>query len=193
MKKSVLFILFIFVTLVLHAQEEHLKFMDIPMDCSVREFTSQLKKKGLKKEGKSKNGILFSGKYASFTDCYIALHFSDKTNLIETISVALKKQNEWSSLYYDFQTIKEKLTEQYGEPFSLEEKWLSDFEPSGDAVRMFYVRSNKCKYEAKYIQKSGTIIVSINSIGPDKDCQVMVFYYDRINNIIGEEKNLDDL
>lgn len=52
MRKRIFFILCFFYSLALYAQNEHLSFMDIPIDGTITEFQARLKEKGIRHDVK---------------------------------------------------------------------------------------------------------------------------------------------
>lgn len=120
--RKILFILFLFLSLLLNAQDYTVKFLGIPVDGTKKEMISKLKKKGFKYdrnndyiEGRFNNHdvLVFINTYKdkvwriSVADKYV---LSDETNIrirYNQLIDQFEKNNKYTSLLYDNNKIEE--------------------------------------------------------------------------------------
>lgn len=71
------------------------------------------------------------------------------------------------------------LTEKYGGPSEVVEKFDTSYKPSDDNDRMYHVGMDRCKYYSTYETGKGSIQLTI-----EKDDFVRLTYFDKINSEI---------
>lgn len=84
------------------------------------------------------------------------------------------------------------LTEKYGNPSDVLEKFDSYSQPRDDNSKIYEVKFDRCKYYSIYETEKGTIELSIEHDGVS-NCFIKLAYFDKINNEIIKEKAKDDL
>ncbi|NIJ45130.1 hypothetical protein FHR24_001569 [Wenyingzhuangia heitensis] len=175
--------------------QEHMKFKGIPIDGTLKDFVLKLEKKGFTYE-KTEEGIAwFGGEFASYNNCIIAVVSLKQKDLVCKTIVLFPDKDTWSSLSNNYFFLKELLTEKYGEPSKVVEKFDSSIQPSDDEDRMRKVKSYNCKYYTNYITDKGKIQLTIYHSEKDlySSCFVRLSYYDKINGEIIRQKALNDL
>ncbi len=179
MKKYLLAIIIAFSAICAYSQAEnpHLSFMGIPIDGSSTLFIEKLKKKNFTLLCNEDDVILFSGKFAGYTGCYIYVSTQIQKNLVSGVNVALPARNSWSALYDDYSRIKDLLTQKYGEPLSVVENFEN--ETFDDIDKLIAVESGNCKYTTTFGTEKGMIVLRIAHISYDDN--VTIGYYDKIN------------
>ena len=131
MKKIVvtLFLLMSF-TLTFAQSSEHLKFKGVPIDGTLNEYVSKMKQAGFQLVGTDDGVALLEGEFAGYRGCLIAVSTLKSVNVVNTIGVVFPARENWSSLEGDYEHLKSMLTEKYGEPSDVVEK----FQGYGDFV-----------------------------------------------------------
>lgn len=177
-------------TLSVFAQGEHLKFKGIPIDGTLKEFTSKLKAKGFEKTTEGNNYIAFQGSFAGYNDCSIIVYSLDKIDLVHTVAVMFPDYDSWSLLEGNYKNIKSMLTKKYGNPVMCEEGFHRD-NIRDDNSKMYEFKMNRCDYSSTFVTDSGMIILKL--CHEFNKCYVLLGYADGINNVLKEATAIDDL
>ena len=169
----------------------HLKFKGVPIDGTLNEFVSRMKRKGFKITDTYEGGTTLEGDFAGYKDCEVYVSTLDNKDLVSRISVAFSSQTTWEYLYGDYKNLKDLLTEKYGKPSSVTETFQNPHIVD-DNQRMSAVKGGRCKYETRFQTDKGEIILWIEheTIGY---CYVVLQYKDKINGNIIREVAKDDL
>jgi len=171
---------------------DHLTFKGVPIDGSLSEFVSEMKKKGFTMLGAEDGMALLEGDFAAFKKCTLGIVTLKQKDLVSKATVIFPSQDTWSSLSSDYFTLKELLTEKYGEPSDVVEEFQTHSQVIDNNYKMFIVRNNECNYYTTYETEKGTIRLSIeykNFFGSF----VMLSYNDKINTEIIKTEALKDL
>ena len=190
MKRVVFFLTFLVMSLVCFGQteSEHLKFMGIPLEGSLSNFTNKLKAKGFKETTEGPN--LLIGYFAGIADCHIFITCFNNTNQVESVTVAFPVSESWSDLSTKFSNIKMMLTEKYGEPFDEHEEFEDPY--IDDSLSKFReARLGKINFKSTFNIENGFAFLKIESrsIG----CYVALYYFDKSNLQKAKSEALDDL
>lgn len=196
--KAVLASLFCFVlTMTCYAQNntdttEHLTFKGVPIDGTLNEYVTKMKKGGFTLIGTEDGVTMLKGDFAAYKDCIIIVASLKGKDLVSKIAVMFPKSETWETLASNYFNLKELLTEKYGEPFNVVEKFDTRPEPNDDNSKMHEVRMNRCKYYTTFELENGSIQLSIENDG-FRSGLVMLKYFDRINSEKVRQKAIDDL
>lgn len=171
---------------------DHMTFKGIPISGSLTEFAQKLSQKGFTVVQTNDVNAMLIGDFAGFKDCQILLFATKETKTIYTVSVFLPSSTSWSLLESNYSHLKTMLTQKYGSPQNVVEKFQGL--PSGvsNDLKMHYLRSGQCTYSSTFETSNGKIVLSILYMG-NEISQVSVFYADKINNEIAFKRSLDDL
>lgn len=169
----------------------HLKFKGVPIDGTLKEFTARMKRKGFKSIGSNDGLEVLQGDFAAFKECVIYVSTLDNKDLVSRINVAFPKEETWEYLYGDYKHLKELLTEKYGQPSSVTEKFQDKY-IDDDNDRMYAVKMDRCKYETRFKVDNGEIVLWIEHESV-MSCFVMLAYKDKINGSIIKNVAKDDL
>ena len=172
-------------------KSSHLKFKGVPIDGTLKEFTTRMKRKGFKSIGSDDGLEILQGDFAAFKECVIYVSTLDNKDLVSRISVAFPKEETWEYLYGDYKHLKELLTEKYGQPSSVTEKFQERY-IDDDNDRMYAVKMDKCKYETRFKTENGEIVLWIEHESV-VSCFVMLTYKDKVNGSIIKNVAKDDL
>lgn len=199
MKATILSVIIVLTTMITFPQtqentnsSDHLTFKGVPIDGTLDEYVSKMKKSGFTHIG-TENGIaMLKGDFAAYKDCIIGVATLKQKDLVSKIMVIFPESDTWSSLSSNYYTLKELLTEKYGEPSEFVEKFDAYSEPEDDNSKMHEVLMNRCKYYTTYETENGSIQLSIENDGFSTSF-VRLSYFDKINSEIIRNEALKDL
>ncbi|MCX2679579.1 hypothetical protein OOZ15_06445 [Galbibacter sp. EGI 63066] len=181
MKTLFLTLIFALTTMLTFAQtSEHLSFKDVPIDGTLDEYVSKIKKSGFSHLGTEDGTAILNGDFAGYKDCYVGVSTLKQMDLVSKIVVKFPEPNNWSFLSSNYFSLKEMLTEKYGEPSENVEKFDS-FEPEDDLSKMIKVGLGECKYYAIYETEKGSIKLSI--FGDISNHSVLLSYFDKLKGV----------
>lgn len=172
--------------------DAHLTFKGVPIDGTLSEYVSKMEKNGFTHIGTEDGVAMLKGDFAAYKDCIVGVATLEQKDLVSRITVLFPEYDTWSPLSSNYFTLKEMLTEKYGEPSDCVEKFQTDFKPKDDNSKMHEVIMNRCKYYTTYETEKGSIQLSIEPDGVISGF-VMLAYYDKINYGIIRAKAKDDL
>lgn len=134
MKKILLFIFTIFVVLPVNAQEDHFKFMGIPIDGKISVFNREIQKKGFSLDhsvGKEFDGYyIYNGVFAG-EKANLMIGYNDKTKTVYVATVLIKRysKDQALSLYKEMTSmVEEKYSKDEGVRYfeDLNRRWEND-------------------------------------------------------------------
>lgn len=171
---------------------DHLQFKGVPIDGTLNEFISEMKKSGFTLLGIEDGTAGLTGDFAAYKNCIIVVSTLDQKDLVSTISVIFPEQDTWSYLSSDYFSLKELLTIKYGKPSESVEEFQSSSQAGNDMEKMLYVKMDMSTYYSNYETNNGTIQLSIDHEDATS-CYVRLSYFDKINGNIIRAKAIDDL
>lgn len=190
MKKLIL-IMMVLVGLTATAQTSHLTFKGIPIDGSLNTFVGKLKQKGFTHMGSEQGVALLKGEFASYKGCtvFVSQH---ESGIVNRVAVVFPEKDTWSGLYGNYSSLKEMLTQKYGEPQEVVEEFQGYSKPRNDGDRMYEVQFDRCKYYCDFIADNGIIELRIAHDGV-LSCFVTLLYIDSENENKVQSSAIDDL
>lgn len=193
MKIFFLSVMFTFMTTLTFAQtSEHLVFKGVPIDGTLEEYVSQMKKSGFIHLGTDDGIAILNGDFAGYKDCTIGVSTLKQIDLVHSIAVIFSDKETWSTLSSNYFELKTMLTEKYGKPSVVLEKFDNDLQPRDDNSKMYEVKFDRCKYYSIWETEKGDIQLSIehNNV---TSCFVKLAYFDKINNNKIKSSAINDL
>lgn len=165
----------------------HLKFKGVPIDGTLNKFVSRMESEGFERAGRKDDTVILKGDFAGFKNCIVYVNTLDNKDLVSKISVAFPAQEKWEYLYGNYKSMKDLLTEKYGEPSECIE--MTKYK---DDDMMFALKYENAKYETTFKTDKGNITLWIE---PDEyySCSVMLSYKDKENGKIIREQAKNDL
>ena len=187
------------------ATSTHLKFKDVPLDGPLNLFVSRLERKGFKDaqkrgvitklmESDSQQGsAVLRGDFAGFKDCTLYVSTLSGKDLVARITVAFAVHDQWDALHNDYANLKSMLTEKYGKPDAVTERFQRDW-PGGldDQMRMIMVGQDAYKYSCRFDVPEGSITLRIDHDSYTNGF-VTLTYLDRENGNAVRQHAIDDL
>ena len=173
---------------------DHLTFKGVPIDGTLNEYVSKMKQNGFNHLQTEDGTAYLNGDFAGYKDCYVGVSTLKQNDLVYKIAVVFKEKDTWSVLSTNYFDLKQMLTEKYGEPSDVVEKFdVESFaQPRDDQDRFYNVKSDKCKYYSKWQTEKGQIQLKIDH-NSSRSCYVTLAYFDKINGAIINEKAKSDL
>jgi hypothetical protein len=198
MKKIIISVVLVLTAVISFAQVQvnsessaHLAFKGVPIDGTLHEYILKMEKDGFTHIGIEDGIAMLKGDFASYKDCMVWVATLKQKDLVSTIRVMFPECDTWSYLSSNYFSLKEMLTEKYGDPSDCVEKF-DGFEPSDDNSKMHNVKFDNCKYYTTYETEKGSIQLSIEHDGV-LSCFVMLTYFDKINGDIIRAKAIEEL
>ena len=194
MKKYLLTVLISLTALASYAQTEnpHMTFKGVPIDGTRSQFVQKMKQKGFSIIDSSDNITLLSGSFAGYTNCDMAVLALSNMDLVCAVGVFFPECDTWSALYGNYASLKKMLTQKYGEPSDVAEKFDGYSEPNDDMSRMLKVKMDRCKYYSIFETSKGDIELLIDH-DDHTSCFVSLTYRDRLNILKEQSQAIDDL
>ena len=160
MKKSLLLLMMVLLlALTSFAQTEHMKFMGIPIDGSLKSFCSQLKKKGFDRdpyETRRKDSRIYIGEFAGHNS-KVFVYSDAKSNNVHSVIVNIPSYEEdvALSIYNNLrQMLIEKYSEDYGvRAFERTNEQLADKIQEGELneLKWLFEKKDDDGYDVTYI------------------------------------------
>ena len=189
--KKLLISLMMLVGITATAQTEHLTFKGVPIDGTLTSFVNKLKQKGLSHLATQDGIALLEGDFAGYKECTIFVS-QYESEIVNRVAVIFPKNDTWSGLYSNYSTIKNLLTQKYGEPTDIIEEFQGYSNPSDDNERMFRVKFDQCKYICDFVTEKGGIELKI--VHDDSlNCFISLLYIDAANESKVQSSAIEDL
>lgn len=171
---------------------KHLTFKGVPLDGTLDQYVLKMKQNGFKHLSTKDGTAMLQGDFAGYKDCYVGVSTLKQKNLVYKIGVLFPEKDTWSALSGNYFDLKQMLTEKYGEPSDVVEKFDTRSEPRDDGSRMYEVQFDRCKYYSIWTTGKGEIQLSIDHNNVTS-CFVKLAYFDKINGETIKKQALDDL
>ncbi|MBX2887364.1 MAG: hypothetical protein KF829_01805 [Ferruginibacter sp.] len=170
----------------------HLTFKGIPLDGTLDQYVFKMKQNGFYHISTEDGVAMLQGDFAGYKDCYVGVSTLKQKNLVHKIVVLFSEKDTWSTLSGNYFNLKEMLTEKYGKPSEVVEKFDTTTEPSYDDSKMYEVQLDRCKYYSIWMTDKGEIQLSIDHDSVTS-CFVKLAYFDKINSATIKKQAIDDL
>lgn len=194
MKRIIVYLIISLMAFTSFAQTEsqHLTFKGVPIDGTLNDYVQKMKQKGFEYITTEDGIALLTGDFAAYKGCMIGVSTLKQKDLVSKISVIFPECDTWSALSNNYYSLKEMLTQKYGKPSEIIEKFQGYSEPRDDRSRMYEVQMDRCNYITTFETPKGSIELSIehNSV---VSCFIMLSYYDKINGDIIKAHAMEDL
>lgn len=173
------------------APKKHLKFVGVPIDGTLNQFTKKMKQKGFTYVGTEYGTTYLKGDFAGFRNCIVFVNTLRNKDLVTSVGVKFPEYSNWNSVYDNYSTIKDMLTAKYGQPTQVVEGFQGPF-ADGNNDRIQQVWMDRCKYSTTFKTEFGTIELYIAEYDLWHSC-VMLKYTDKANNILVRDAAMEDL
>jgi hypothetical protein len=197
MKKSFIILFLCLSVSICYAQikgdtSSHLSFKGVPIDGTLDQYVSKMRQSGFKLLRTEDGVAMLQGDFAGYKDCYVGVSTLKQKNLVYKIGVVFPNRDTWSALSGNYFNLKQMLTEKYGDPSDVVEKFDTYSQPDDDNEKMYEVQFDRCKYYSIWNTDKGEIQLSIDHESVTS-CFVTLIYFDKINGAIIKKQAIDDL
>ena len=137
MRTLFLTLIFAFMTMQTFAQtSEHLSFKGVPIDGTLNEYVSKMKQNGFTYIKTEDGTAILNGDFAGYKDCTVGVATLKQKDLVHKIVVIFSDKDTWSRLSTNYFDLKAMLTEKYGKPSDVLEKFDGNSQPRDDNSKM---------------------------------------------------------
>jgi hypothetical protein len=193
MKQYIITLAFSLISSICFAQSsEHLAFKGVPIDGTLNEYVTKMKQNGFTQVQTEDGTAILTGDFAGYKDCYIGVSTLKQKDLVHKIAVVFPEKETWSYLSSNYRDLKTMLTEKYGEPITVIEKFDDSTLIVDDNSKMMQVKLDNCKYYSIWETGKGDIQLSIEHNGVTS-CFIKLGYFDKINGYKIKDTAKDDL
>ena len=194
MKNLIVSFAFVLIALTSYAQSssEHLTFKGVPIDGTLSEYVAKMKSAGFKYLGEQDGIAILQGDFAGFKSCTVGVSTLKAVNVVSTIGVIFPACEDWSSLERDYEHLKSMLTQKYGEPTDVVEKFQGRFKPDTNNEKLYELYMDRCTWYSTFETPKGDIQLSMQK-GEYGQYFVLLKYYDKINTDTVRSAAIDDL
>ena len=175
-----------------YSQSEHMTFKGIPIDGTLEDFCSKIAKKGFTITGLKTDIGFARGDFAGFKNCTVYVNTSSGTGLVTSVGIIVPSSTTWAKLYGQYSGLRNNLTSKYGAPTHKNETFKGKRQPADDIERILEVRLGNCRYSCTFESSLGIIDLSINHLGLEEAC-ILLVYTDRANESMAQEAAKEDL
>lgn len=194
MKKSfvALFVLTLSLSAFAQNESEHLKFMGIPIDGTMKSFINKLLEKELQYVTTLDDGsVVLTGRFSGNNDCLFYVYPVQNQDKVCQVGVIIRTLDSWFTLSTTYYKLKNNLILKYCEPEVCVEEFQG-YTPDDDGSKMTAVKLDRCKYVSIFNVLGGQILLMINHQS-EIGCSVMLVYKDAINGGLNDTQAIDDL
>ena len=160
MRRFIISITAVIISVSLYAQDTHLKFKGIPIDGNYKEFAQKLIQKDFKQIEVSNDGIVLKGNFMATPGVMVLVYPDPTSKAVSAVSAMIEAGDNWPTIegkYYDVVgTYKEK----YGEPTEHIEEFTADVYNS-DSWRKNRLEEGQCNYKSLWEVEGGRIVLSL--------------------------------
>lgn len=174
------------------AQEKHLSFKGVPIDGTLKQYTAAMVKAGFKSEGTQDGLSLLSGDFAGFKGCIVGVSTISNCDVVNRIAVLFPEKDTWSALMGDYEHLKDLLTEKYGEPEMVRERFTK-YHGNDNDLKMYAVNDDEIEWFTVFSTDLGDIELTLVGGTFGHQARVRLSYYDRANSETVRQSAIDDL
>lgn len=175
--KRLFFILFAVLLTASVMADGHMKFKGIEIDGKLPVVVKQLEEKGYVKVSEDKEYVAL---YGTFTgqNAVIGVYATPISKTVSRIAVIYPESGEsWMILSGQYEGLKDRLTNKYGEPSEVIENFEYPYSPTEYPLQAFQLE--KATYKTRFITENGGVTLSI--IHYQMTTAVCLIYWDKTN------------
>lgn len=179
-------------TVFAQSESEHLTFKGVPIDGTLSQYVNKMKAAGFSYLGEEDGTALLSGDFAGFKGCTIGVSTLKNVNVVSQIAVIFPEREDWSPLERDYNHLKTLLTEKYGEPAEVVERFDRKYSADDNSSKMHELSMDRCTWFTTFSTEKGNIQLSLIKYSYNSGA-VLLKYFDRINGDRVRLSAMDDL
>ena len=151
-----------------------------------------MKQAGFTHIGTQDGTAILQRDFAGFKSCTVDVSTLKAVNVVSTIGVIFPVCEDWSSLERDYEHLKSMLTQKYGEPAEVVEKFQGRVTSDTNNEKLHELMMDRCTWYTTFETTKGDIQLSLQK-GDFGQCFVLLKYYDKINTDTVRSATMDDL
>lgn len=160
MKKGLIMVAAVLLSISALAQTKHLKFKGIPIDGDYKTFAQKLVQKGFKQVESTADGIVLTGNFMATSGVMVLVYPDPTSKKVSTVSAMIETGDNWPTIegkYYDVVDI---YKEKYGEPTQHVEEFTVNVH-NDDFFRKNALHEGQCNYKTLWETEGGRIVLSL--------------------------------
>ena len=173
--------------------QQHLSFKGIPIDGTLQECTNAMVNAGFHHQGMQDGISMFSGDFAGYRDCSIAVFTLKNYNLVNQIAVMFPVKDTWPAVQKNYESLKSMLIEKYGYPTDMKEKFTGYIGDNDNFFIMEALREDKYEWYSVFPTELGNIVLAIVAGIEYHTAAVCLSYFDKANSDKARSSAIDDL
>ncbi len=173
----------------MHANK-HMKFLDVPIDGTLRQYVSRMRRAGFKVERYDGSVAVLVGEYIGRSGTRVYVNTLGKRDLVSKIAVVLPAADDWNTLETTYTYLKNYMTQGFGGYESCVERFYNPY-AKNNAGKMNAVGLDQFKYETRFVSECGDLSLLIRHA--DQKTFVMLIYKDKENIQLLRSDVMDDL
>jgi hypothetical protein len=155
--------------------QNHLQFLDIPINGSIENFTKQLESKGLDKIDKN----VFIGSFGEYNDAIFFVTENENSKNVSDIHVYFYYSDNFSELMNNYKKIKEVLSKKYGTKYKETNNFTEyKFESGKENLKRF----NEGSYNIFCQWNLSNGLIEMGFINLLDDTYISILYRDLVNH-----------
>ncbi len=172
------------------SSSHHMKFVDVPIDGTLRQYVSRMRRAGFKVERYDGSVAVLVGTFLGYGGTRVYVNTLGKRDLVSKIAVVLPSMDDWSDLETAYTELKDYMTRGFGGYKSCVERFDNPYAQK-DTGKMHAILLDQFKYETRFISESGDLSLLIKHA--DQKTFVMLIYKDKENIQLLRMDAMDDL
>jgi hypothetical protein len=160
MKKVLIVVAAVLLSISALAQAEHLKFKGIPIDGEYKAFAEQLVQKGFKQIETSADGIVLSGNFMAIPGVMVLIYPDPTSKRVSSVCAMIEAGDNWAKIEAKYYDVIDIYKEKYGEPTQHIEEFTVDVH-NDDYFRKSALHDGQCNYKSLWETEGGRIVLSL--------------------------------
>lgn len=191
MKKLLVTVLLALLFGAVSAQNEHLNFKGVPIDGCSKDFVKNIQSKGFEIVRNSEGLLSLRGVFCGKPNCIVIVNTLEEEDVVSAVNVLFERENTWHALSNNYDTLKNMLTEKYGDPVEVKESFVNLYSEE-DFLKITRLQANDCEWRSVFETGVGQIVLSI-VYNLEYGSHVKLEYRDRINGMKSRAAAIEDL
>jgi len=169
------FLTILFLIPILVFGQNHLKFLDIPINGSIESFSKQLENKGLDKVYET----IFIGSFGEYNDALFFITENEKTKNVCEVCVYFYFSDSFSDLIWNYEQIKKVLSKKYGTKYN-EVNNFTEYKHQSGKENLERFKEGSYKIFCQWELNNGLIELGFNLLEED-EMYIAILYRDFAN------------
>lgn len=189
--KKWIFVFFILLCVNQLWSQEHLTFKGVEINGSTEDFIRQMEKKGFYVLKDFDSRVVLKGTFSGRPNCILHINTLEKEDVVSSVQVLFEREVTWFALSNNYDTLKNMLTEKYGQPVEVIEQFVNLYSEE-DYLKITRLMANDCNWRSTFETGLGQIVLYI-TYKTEYGSHVVLEYRDKINCMKQREAAMSDL